>query len=46
MKTWDDEPGPGQWADWIATERFDLSAEFPIGVTASQIPEMLQAFPL
>jgi uncharacterized protein (TIGR03435 family) len=30
--------------DWIATERFDLTAKLPVGATTAQIPEMLQAF--
>lgn len=30
--------------DWMATERFDVSAKLPAGTTAAQIPEMLQAF--
>jgi uncharacterized protein (TIGR03435 family) len=29
--------------EWIATERFDLSAKLPAGATAAQIPEMLQS---
>jgi uncharacterized protein (TIGR03435 family) len=30
--------------DWVANDRFDLTAKLPAGSTSDQIPEMLQAF--
>ena len=30
--------------EWMASERFDLSAKLPAGATAKDIPEMLQTF--
>jgi uncharacterized protein (TIGR03435 family) len=30
--------------DWIASDRFDLSAKLPAGSNSGQIPEMLQTF--
>jgi uncharacterized protein (TIGR03435 family) len=30
--------------DWIASDRFDLSAKLPAGATSDQIPAMLQSF--
>jgi uncharacterized protein (TIGR03435 family) len=29
--------------DWIASERYDISAKVPAGATTAQVPEMLQA---
>lgn len=37
------EPNLISGPDWIASERFDISAKLPDGSTTAQIPEMLQS---